>query len=128
VGEQIVEDTDVKLIFFRHGCRSDIIYFYKLPDGTLVSDLDADDPFVYPWPPGAFPREPNGYLLGMPCNAVTWEAQYVAKEGYTHYKKGCPLRQKDRADLAVIRRHLGPGAEEELKKYFPGVPRHAPEK
>ncbi len=113
------------MLFFRKGVRADIIYFYVLPDRTLVSDLDSGDACVYAWPPGSFPEEPGGQLFDVPCRAITWEAQYVAKEGYSHFKKGSELREKDTKDLAIIRDHLPKTAEEELTRYFPGIPRQA---
>ncbi len=125
LADSVVEDSDVKLLFFLNELRTDIIFFYALPDGTLVSDLDTDDRCVYAWPPGSFPEGPGGKLFDMPCRAITWEAQYVAKQGYSHFKKDAELREKDTKGLAVIRDHLPKGAEEELTRYFPGIPRPA---
>ena len=125
LADRIGGDTDVELHFFQKGVRAEVVYFYRLPEGLLVSDLDSSDPCIYAWPPESFPEETNGELFGMACRAITWEAQYVAKAGYSYYKKGCPLRDKDREDLDVIRKHLRPGAEDELRRYFPGIPRQA---
>lgn len=121
--DQIGEDCPLMLRFGRLGLRVDTRFFYRLTDGTLVSDLDASDPCVYPWPPGSFPEEPNGWLQGSRCRAISWEAQYVAKEGFSCIKEGKPLRPKDEADLIVIRQHVAEARLTELKRYFPGIPR-----
>ncbi len=123
IAESIPEDSRVKLRFTRSGIRVDIRFYYALPDGTLVSDLDPEDPCVYPWPPGSFPDDPNGRILDVPCRAMTWEAQYVAKQGYSHFDKGSRLRDKDEADLITIREHLPGDAAKELMRYFPGIPK-----
>jgi len=37
----------------------DIGFLLTHRDGTVVSDVNKDDPCVYPWPPGSFPEECN---------------------------------------------------------------------
>jgi len=125
VADEVVEDTHVHLHFVWNGVGADAVFYESLADGTLVSDLDADDPCVYPWPPDSFPEGRNGRLPGLRCRAMSWEAQYVAKAGYAHYEKGAVLRDKDRSDLELIGSHLSPAAIRALASYLPGVPRDA---
>jgi hypothetical protein len=123
VADEIPEDTPQKLRFLKSGIQCDTRFFYVLPDGAPVSDLDAHDPLVYPWPADSFPEQPNGILEGTALRAVSWSAQFVAKAGFSRFREGVPLREKDEADLAVIRGHLGAGVLEELERHFPGIPK-----
>lgn len=123
IAAKISEDTPQKLRVPKDGIQCDTRFFHVLPDGRLVSDLDAHDSSVYPWPPDSFPEEVNGVIDGTPVRAVSWSAQFVAKAGYSAFQKGVPLREKDEADLEIIRKHLPPGMAEELEHYFPGIPK-----
>jgi hypothetical protein len=111
------------LRFVKSGIQCDSRFFYMLPDGRIVSDLSAGDPLVYPWPPDSFPEKPNGVLDGRPVRAISWSAQFVAKAGYTAFQKGTPLREKDKADLEVVREHLAAAVACELEACFPGIPK-----
>lgn len=123
ISGRIVEDTPQKLRFKKNGVQVDIIFYEEYPDGTLVSELEQDDAYVYPWPPESFPGRCNGRLPGLVCRAISWEAQYVAKAGYSHYQQDTTLRDKDVSDLATICEHLATDQQEKLKRYFPGIPR-----
>ena len=110
--------------FLRDDVRVDITFISYAADGTPVSDLKKDDPNVYPWPPGSFPKECNGRLSGISCRAISWEAQYVAKAGYKDAFPDTTLRAKDDSDLKVIRRHVTPEKRKELEAHwFGGIPR-----
>lgn len=124
VADSVPEDTAQKLRFLKNGIQCETLFFHALLDGTLVSDLDATDPLLYPWPPGSFPDEINGELNGIPVRAISWSAQFVAKAGYAAFKKNAALRPKDRADLEMIEQHLPDGSSEELQRWFPGIPRN----
>jgi len=123
IGAAIHEDAPQKLRFIKNGIQVDTRFFYALPDGRLVSDLDADDPMVYPWPRDSFPEQFNGELNGNPIRAISWSAQFVAKAGYSAFKKDVSLREKDKSDLEFIRKHLSVSAIEELENCFPGIPK-----
>ena len=110
--------------FCKNDVRVDITFILYAADRTPVSDLKKDDPNVYPWPPGSFPKECNGRLPGLSCRAISWEAQYIAKAGYKDAFPGTDLRAKDDLDLETIRRHVPLEKRKELKeKWFPGIPR-----
>jgi hypothetical protein len=117
------EDVPQKLRSLLDGIQCDTRYFGVLPDGKLVSDLDADDPLVYPWPPDSFPEPINGELSGIPVRAISWSAQYVAKAGFAAFQKGVPLRARDRIDLALIESQLPEPVLRGLRSWFPGIPK-----
>ncbi len=117
----VPEDTAHKLRFVACDVQCDTRFFQALPEGTLVLDLDANDPCVYPTPADSFPVTPNADL-GFPCRAISWAAQYVAKAGYRYYKDE-PLREKDREDLHTIGKHLSASQRKLLDALFPGIPK-----
>ena len=119
----IAEDTPQKLRFVANGIRCDAVFFHTDSQGLFVSDLVATDPLVYPWPPDSFPARFNGSLGGVDCWAISWAAQFVAKEGYKNVEPESTLREKDRADLRTIREHIPASEQEELRRFLPGVPR-----
>jgi len=108
-----------------HDIGVDIGFLLTHRNGTVVSDINKDDPCVYPWPPGSFPEECNGRLPSLTCRAITWEAQYIAKDGYCKAIPDTSLREKDLVDLEIIRRHISPERRIELETWFPGIPREA---
>jgi len=67
---EMPEDTAFKLRFIASGVQCDTRFFRALADGTLVLDLDANDPCVYPTPADSFPVTLNGDL-GFPCRAIS---------------------------------------------------------
>jgi len=112
--------------FWKNDVRVDVTFILCAADGTPISDLKKEDTNVYPWPPGSFPDEHNGRLPGISCRAISWEAQYVAKAGYSDTFPGTALRAKDDLDLETICRHVCPEKRKELgEKWFPGIPREA---
>lgn len=123
--DEVTEDTPEKLHLVRDGTDFDIVFYQRLPDGSLALDLDAADPCVYPTPPDSFPAEPNGSVLGTPCRAISWGAQYVARQGFCYFRDE-PLRPRDEQDLAIIREYLSEAERAELAHYFPGIPRSRP--
>ena len=112
--------------FCKNDVRVDVTFITYAADGTPISDLEKDDPDLYPWPPGSFPEKCNGRLPGTSCRAISWEAQYVAKAGYKDVFPDKALRAKDDLDLEIIRRHVSPETRKELEeKWFGGIPREA---
>ena len=107
-----------------NGVRADISFLFAHSDGAVVSDIDPDDPDVYPWPEDSFPEECNGLLAGFRCRAVSWEAQYVAKAGYRNVFPDISLRAKDESDLETIARYVPEEKRRELEEtVFEGIPR-----
>jgi lincosamide nucleotidyltransferase A/C/D/E len=121
--DEVEEDTPQKLRLRKNDVRVDVRFFYRHANGMLVMDLDADDPLVWPMPPASFPDGCNGALAGRACRAISWAAQYVAKEGWRHFKPQEELRPKDRQDLGLILAHLSEQEIEEAQRYLPGIPR-----
>ena len=119
----VAEDTPQKLRFVTNGIQCDVVFFQTNSQGLLVSDLLADGPLVYPWPPDSSPARINGSLGGVDCWAISWAAQFVAKEGYKDVEPDSTLREKDRIDLRTIREHIPASEQEELRTFLPGVPR-----
>jgi hypothetical protein len=120
--EKIIEDSTVRLWFFKDGIKCDIRFFKKLKNGGLIMDLDKSDPLVYPVPPDSFPNGINGRLPGVRVRVVSWSFNYTAKEGY-HYYIDTPLRGKDKKDLELIYENLSAARRKELEKYLPGMKR-----
>jgi hypothetical protein len=123
ITDSITEDTPQKMRFLKNGIQCDTRYFHVLPDGTLVSDLDATDPLFYPWPPDSFPDRVNGGLNSVPVRAISWSAQFVAKAGFAAFKKNTGLRPKDKGDLELIKEHLPEGEAQTLRSFFAGIPK-----
>jgi hypothetical protein len=124
IADSVPEDAPQKLRSLIGGVQCDTRFFHVLPDGMLVSDFDATDPLLYPWPPDSFPDQVNGQLSGGAVRAISWSAQFVAKAGFSAFQKGVTLRPKDKIDLALIGKHLPPGASHALQSWFPGIPKH----
>jgi len=59
------------LWFNKNDVGIDIGFTLTHSDVTVVSDVNDDDPNVYPWPPGSFPDEYNGSLPGLRCRAIS---------------------------------------------------------
>lgn len=108
----------------KNGARADIFFILHCSDGTPVIDVAGGDPNVYPWPPGSFPDKLNGRLPGLSCRAISWDAQYVAKAGYSTSFPDKELRDKDHLDLETIVRRVSAVRRHELEaKWFGGIPR-----
>ncbi len=120
--DEIIEDSEVRLWFYKRGIKCDTRFYQKLKNGELIMDLDRNDPLVYPTPPDSFPDRFNGKLPGIEIRAVSWSFHYTAKEGY-HCYIDVPLREKDKKDLELIRKNLSANRRKELIKYFPGIKR-----
>lgn len=123
VADKIADDTAQKLRFVKDGIQCDTRFFQTTSDGMLVSDLDASDLLVYPWPPDSFPDNINGFLDCVRCRAISWSAQFVVKEGYKDFKPDSTFREKDNIDLVTIKEHIRPSEREKLRTFFPGIPK-----
>ncbi len=75
-------------------------YFDRQPDGSSVQLLGRWSDWLFP--PGSFGDEP-GTLDGMPVLAMSVSGMLAMKEQYPHLRNGGPWRQKDIADIAVLR-------------------------
>lgn len=75
-------------------------YFDRQPDGSSVQLLGRWSDWLFP--PGSFGDEP-GTLDGMPVLAMSVSGLLAMKEQYPHLRNGGPWRQKDIADIAVLR-------------------------
>jgi hypothetical protein len=75
-------------------------YFDRQPDGSSVQLLGRWSDWEFP--PGSFGDEP-GTLDGMPVLAMSVSGMLAMKEQYPHLRNGGPWRQKDIADIEVLR-------------------------
>ncbi|WP_319562694.1 nucleotidyltransferase domain-containing protein [Marispirochaeta sp.] len=96
--------TEQKAKFIKNGVSCEFCFFLTIEDDFYI-DLDEKDPLVYPMPWNSFPEKYNGFLSGIQVRTISWEAQYVAKQGCFYYSKQ-PLRKKDESDLCIIADNL----------------------
>jgi hypothetical protein len=75
-------------------------YFDRQPDGSSVQLLGRWSDWLFP--PGSFGDEP-GTLEGMPVPAMSVSGMLTMKEQFPHLRNGRPWRQKDIADIEVLR-------------------------
>ena len=111
-----------KMKFTVDGIRFDICFFVTI-NGRPFVDLDEQDPYVYPMPENSFQTDTRKELLGIEAYTISWDAQFVSKQGYFHCSNK-PLREKDAQDLDIIREHLLTSLKE-LEELFPGVRKDA---
>jgi aminoglycoside-2''-adenylyltransferase len=76
-------------------------YFDRMPDGSFSQPLGRWSDWLFP--PGSFGDEP-GTLDGAPVPAMSVSGMLAMKEQYPHLRNGRPWRQKDIADIAILRR------------------------
>jgi hypothetical protein len=83
-------------------------YFDRQPDGSFSQPLGRWSDWLFP--PGSFGDEP-GTLDGMPVLAMSVSGMLAMKEQFPHLRNGRPWRQKDIADIEILRRLAagGPG-------------------
>jgi hypothetical protein len=81
-------------------------YFDRQSDGSFVQLLGRFSDWLFP--PGSFGDEP-GTLDGMPVRAMSVSGMLAMKEQFPHLRNGRPWRQKDIADMEILR---GLAAEE----------------
>ena len=82
-----------------------------VPFSTAYFDRQADGSFSQPrgrwsdwlFPPGSFGDEP-GVLDGTPVLAMSVSGMLAMKEQFPHLRNGRPWRQKDIADIEILRR------------------------
>ena len=75
-------------------------YFDRRPDGSSVQLLGRWSDWLFP--PGSFGDEP-GTLDGMPVLVMSVSGMLAMKEQFPHLRNGRPWRQKDIADIEVLR-------------------------
>jgi hypothetical protein len=75
-------------------------YFVRQPDGSSSQLLGRWSDWLFP--PGSFGDEP-GTLDGMPVLAMGVSGMLAMKEQFPHLRNGRPWRQKDIADIEVLR-------------------------
>lgn len=81
-------------------------YFDRQPDGSSIQLLGRWSDWVFP--PESFGDQP-GMLDGTPVLAMSVSGMLAMKEQFPHLRNGRPLRQKDIADIEILR---GLAAEE----------------
>lgn len=86
-------------------------YFDRRADGAFVQLQGRWSDWVFP--PNSFPEEP-GVLNGIPVPAMSIAGMLAMKEQFPTLRNGRPWRDKDIADIAVLRELLyGPRSERE---------------
>ncbi len=75
-------------------------YFDRQPDGSFIQLLGRWSDWRFP--PGSFGDEPV-MLDGTPVLAMSVSGMLAMKEQYPKLRNGSPWRQKDIADIAVLR-------------------------
>ena len=75
-------------------------YFDRAPDGSFSQPLGRWSDWLFP--PGSFGDEP-GTLNGLPVPAMSVSGMLAMKEQFPHLRNGRPWRQKDIADIEVLR-------------------------
>jgi hypothetical protein len=78
-------------------------YFDARPDGTFASRHRFDD---WVFPRGSFPDEPVE-LAGLPVLAMSAAGMLAMKEQFPRLRNGRPWRDKDVADMELLRSLLG---------------------
>jgi len=75
-------------------------YFDRQPDGSSSQPLGRFADWVFP--PGSFGDEP-ATLDGTPLLAMSASGMLAMKEQFPHLRNGRPWRQKDIADIEILR-------------------------
>lgn len=75
-------------------------YFDRQPDGSIRQLQGRWSDWVFP--PGSFGDEP-GMIDGTPVRAMSVAGMLAMKEQFPHLRNGRPWRQKDIADIKVLR-------------------------
>ena len=76
-------------------------YFDRAPDGSFIQPLGRWSDWLFP--PGSFGDEP-GTLDGLPVPTMSVSGMLAMKEQFPRLRNGRPWRQKDIADIEVLRR------------------------
>jgi hypothetical protein len=75
-------------------------YFDRRADGSFSQPLGRWSDWLFP--PGSFGDEP-GMLDGTPVLAMSVSGMLAMKEQFPHLRNGRPWRQKDIADIGILR-------------------------
>jgi aminoglycoside-2''-adenylyltransferase len=75
-------------------------YFDRQPDGAFSQPMGRFSDWLFP--PGSFGDEP-GTLDGVPVPAMSVAGMLAMKEQYPSLRNGGPWRQKDIADIEILR-------------------------
>jgi hypothetical protein len=75
-------------------------YFDRWPDGSFSQPLGRFSDWLFP--PGSFGDEPVT-LDGTPVLAMSVSGMLAMKEQFPHLRNGRPWRQKDIADMEILR-------------------------
>jgi hypothetical protein len=75
-------------------------YFDRWPDGSFSQPLGRFSDWLFP--PGSFGDEPVT-LDGTPVLAMSVSGMLTMKEQFPHLRNGRPWRQKDIADVKILR-------------------------
>jgi Aminoglycoside-2''-adenylyltransferase len=86
--------------FTSDGVPFSTAYFDRRPDGSFSQPLGRWSDWLFP--PGTFGEEPVT-LDGTPVLAMSVSGMLAMKEQFPHLRSGRPWRQKDIADIEVLR-------------------------
>jgi hypothetical protein len=86
--------------FLLDGVPFSTAYFDRQPDGSFSQPLGRWSDWLFP--PGSFGDEPVA-LAGTPVLAMSASGMLAMKEQFPHLRNGRPWRQKDIADIEVLR-------------------------
>jgi hypothetical protein len=75
-------------------------YFDRRPDGSIIQPLGRFSDWLFP--PDSFGDKP-GVLDGMPVLAMSASGMLAMKEQFPRLRNGGPWRQKDIADIEILR-------------------------
>ena len=89
-------------------------YFDRQPDGSFSQPLGRWSDWLFP--PGSFGDEPV-MLDGTPVLAMSVSGMLAMKEQFPHLRNGRPWREKDLADIEILR-----GLAEEKAERRTGAP------
>jgi hypothetical protein len=86
--------------FMLDGVSLSTAYFDRWPDGSFSRPLGRFSDWLFP--PGSFGDEPVT-LDGTPVLAMSVSGMLAMKEQFLQLRNGRPWRQKDIADMAILR-------------------------
>jgi len=91
-------------------------YFDRQPDGSFSQPLGRFSDWLFP--PESFGDEP-ATLDGTPVLVMSASGMLAMKEQFPHLRNGAPWRQKDIADIEILRRLAaedGPAADPDKRR------------
>lgn len=117
--DEIEYETPVKIKAKKQNIKIDICVYIKV-DNQFFIDLAKEDRLYYPTPINSFPYNQEKKLYDASVNIISWQAQYVAKKGYSFYSKET-FRQKDKFDMNLISENIKNEDLNNLDRLLPGI-------